>query len=77
MLNLRKKQKQHQQRNTLPLYVKQTVCNMSSYVLSNEEQLALSFGLDQYVTVACICQTVLLVLFLIFKTTLAIWQITS
>ena len=27
--------------------------------------------------VACICQTVLLILFLIFKTTLAIWQIAS
>ena len=51
LLNLRKKQKQHQQRNTLPLYVKQTVCNMSSYVLSDEEQLALSFGLDQHVPV--------------------------
>ena len=30
-----------------------TVCNMSSYVLSDEEQLALSFGLDQHVLVKC------------------------
>ena len=51
--NLRKKQKQHQQHDTLPLYVKQTVSNMSSYVLSDEEQLALSFGLDQHVPVKC------------------------
>ena len=49
LLNLRKKQKQHQQHDTLPLYV----CNMSSYVLSDEEQLALSFGLDQHVPVKC------------------------
>ena len=37
LLNLRKKQKQHQQYDTLLLYVKKTVCNMSSYVLSDEE----------------------------------------
>ena len=51
LLNLRKKQKQHQQHDTLPLYVKKTVCNMSPYVLSGEEKLALSFGLDQHVPV--------------------------
>ena len=47
------KQKQHQQHDTFPLYVKQTVCNMSSYVLSDEEQLVLSFGLDHHVPVKC------------------------
>ena len=51
LLNLREKQKQ--QHDTLPLYVKQTVCNMSSYVLSDEEKLALSFGLDQHIPVKC------------------------
>ena len=53
LLNQRKKQKQHQQHDTLLLYVKKTVCNMSSYVLSDEEQLAQSFGLDQHVPVKC------------------------
>ena len=53
LLNLRKKQKQHQQYDTLLLYVKKTVCNMSSYVLSDEEQLALSFVLDQHIPVKC------------------------
>ena len=43
LLNLRKKQKQHQHHGTLPLYDKQTVCNMLSYVLLDEEQLTLSF----------------------------------
>ena len=52
LLNLREKQKQ-QQHDILPLYVKQTVCNMSSYVLSDEEKLALSFGLDQHIPLKC------------------------
>ena len=52
MKNLKNKQQHKQLKDYHPLiYIKHTVCNMSSYVLSDEEQLALSFGLDQHVTV--------------------------
>ena len=49
--NLEEKQKQNQKHNKFSLYAIQTVCNMSSYVLRDEEQLELSFDLDQHVLV--------------------------
>ena len=52
MKNLKNKQQHKQLKDDHPLiYIKHTVCNMSSYVLSEVEQLALSFGLDQHVPV--------------------------
>ena len=52
MKNLKNKQQHKQLKDDHPLiYIKHTVCNMSSYVLSDEEQPALSFGLDQHVLV--------------------------
>ena len=48
-----KNKRQHKQLkyDHLVIYIKHTVGNMSSYVLSDEEQLALTFGLDQHVPV--------------------------
>ena len=52
MENLKNKQQNKQLKDDHPLiYIKHTVCNISSNVLSDEEQLALSFGLDQHVPV--------------------------
>ena len=52
MKNLKNKQQHKQLKDDHPLiYIKHTVCNMSSYLLSDEEQLALSFGLDQHVPI--------------------------
>ena len=50
--NLKNKQQHEQLKDDHPLiYIKHTVCNMSSYVLSDEEELAVSFGLDQHVPI--------------------------
>ena len=52
MKNLKNKQQHKQLKDDHPLiYIKHIVCNISSYVLSDEEQQALSFGLDQHVSV--------------------------
>ena len=52
MKNLKNKQQQKQLKDDHPLrYIKHIVCNILSYVLSDEEQQALSFGLDQNVSV--------------------------
>ena len=52
MKNLKNKQQHKQLKDYHPLiYIKHTVCNMSWNVLSDQEELALSFGLDQHVPV--------------------------
>ena len=34
-------------------YIKHTIHNLSSYVMSNEEYAALSFGLDHHIPTRC------------------------
>ena len=52
MKNLKSKQQHKHLKDDHPLrYIKHIVCNILSYVLSDEEQQTLSFGLDQHVSV--------------------------
>ena len=68
MENLKNKQQHKRLKDDHPLiYMKHTVCNMPSFVFSDEEQLTLSFGLDLHVPVKSGINLIIQSLSIIFK----------